>query len=197
MQRGRAQRVGGLKRVTALMPAPAAAALADMHSEPAAQPPRLGQLVLILVLGPLLLDLPAALAPRRMRRVELLINLLWRLTMTMPPVLLTRPTTGPTRTPRTLPARERRRLTLPSTPRLLQAGPPASPTRARSRSFSASSRETSPHNPSFSASSAEHRAANRASSSTGSAGSTSTSDSVTATTATQIRRRLHNPCSTR
>jgi hypothetical protein len=66
---GRAQRVGGLKRVTTLMPASAAPALADMHSEPATQPPRLGQLVLMLVLGALVLDLPAALAPRRKRRV--------------------------------------------------------------------------------------------------------------------------------
>jgi hypothetical protein len=102
------------------MPASAAAALADMHSEPAAQPPRLGQLVLILVLGALVLDLPAALAPRRKRRLELLIELIWRLTVTMPPVLLTRPTTRPTRPLRTLPARERSRLTLPRTPGFLQ-----------------------------------------------------------------------------
>jgi hypothetical protein len=39
--------------VPALVAAPAATALADMHREPAAQPPRLNQLVLLLILDPL------------------------------------------------------------------------------------------------------------------------------------------------
>ena len=83
--------------MTALMPAPAAAALADMHREPATQPPRLGKLILILVLDPLLLDLPATLTPRDKRRVQLLIDLPRRLTMTMPAVIITRPPTRPAR----------------------------------------------------------------------------------------------------
>jgi hypothetical protein len=91
-----------------------------MHSKPTADRSRLGQLILILVLDPLLHDLPTALAPIRQRCVKLLINLLGGLTVTVPPVLLAGPTTRPTRTPRRLPARERRRLTLGRTPRLLQ-----------------------------------------------------------------------------
>ena len=106
--------------MAALMPASAAPALADMHSEPAADRPRLGQLVLILKLDALVHDLPATLTPRRKRRVELLIHLPRRLAMTMPAVLLARPATRPTRPPLRLPARERRRLTLPRPPRLLQ-----------------------------------------------------------------------------
>ena len=44
--------------MAALMAAPATAALADMHSEPTTKALGLGQLVLILVLDPLLQDLP-------------------------------------------------------------------------------------------------------------------------------------------
>jgi hypothetical protein len=106
--------------MTALTATPAAAALANVHSEPTTNPLGLGQLVLILELDPLLHDLPTALAPIHKRRIELLIDLHRRLTMTMPPVLLARTTTRPTRTPGRLPARERRRLTLGRTPRLLQ-----------------------------------------------------------------------------
>jgi hypothetical protein len=105
--------------VAALVATPAAAALADMHHEPATQPPRHGQLILILVLDPLLLDLPATLAPIRKRRVALLIDLPRRLTATMPAVRITRPPTRPARISGGLTARERRSLTLASTPRLL------------------------------------------------------------------------------
>jgi hypothetical protein len=75
--------------VTALMPTPATPALPDMHSEPPADRPRLGQLVLILVLGPVVLDLPTALTSRPERRVELRIDLPQRLAMPMPTVLIT------------------------------------------------------------------------------------------------------------
>ena len=182
--------------MTALMAAPTTPALADMHSEPTTHPPRLGQLVLILILAAHMIDLPAALTPRSKRRVELLIDPFWRLAVTIATVLITRPTTGPSRALGRLPARERRRLTLPCAPRLPQltfqlADP------SRSRSFSPNSREISPHNPSLSVDSPKHLAANRASSSTGSAGNTSTRDAVTATTTTPVRRGLHNPCSTR
>jgi hypothetical protein len=102
------------------MPTPATTTLPDMHREPAAHPPRLGQLVLILVPGAHMIDLPAALTPRLTRSIELLINLLGRLTMSMPAVLATRPTTRATRIPRRLAARERRRLTLARTSCLLQ-----------------------------------------------------------------------------
>ena len=102
------------------MPTSTATTLSDMHREPAAHPPRLGQLILILVLGADMIDLPATLTPRLTRSIELLINLLGRLTMSMPAVLATRPTTRTTRTPRRLAARERRRLTLTRTSRLLQ-----------------------------------------------------------------------------
>jgi len=63
---------------------------------------------------------------------------------------------------------------------------------AHSRSFSRNSRETSPYDPS--SASAEHRAANPASSSPGSAGRTSTSGPVTATTAIKNPVGLNNPC---
>ncbi len=102
------------------MPTSAATTLPDMHREPAAHPPRLGQLVLILVLGAHMIDLPAALTPRLTRSIELLINLLGRPTMSMPAVLATRPTTPTTRIRRRLAARERCRLTLARTSRLLQ-----------------------------------------------------------------------------
>src|SRR5205823_6313523 len=72
------------KGVAALMAAPTTGALADMHREATTDRPWLGQLVLILVLDPLLQDLPTALAPLTKRRVELLINLPRRLTVTMP-----------------------------------------------------------------------------------------------------------------
>jgi hypothetical protein len=103
-----------------LVTAPTSTALADMHREAAAHPPRLGQLVLILVLNPLLLDLSATRATIDQRRLELLIDLPRRLTVTMPAVLITRPPTRPTRIPARLSTRKRRRLTLPRTPRLLQ-----------------------------------------------------------------------------
>ena len=74
--------------MTALMPTPATATLPDMHNEPPADRPRLGQLLLILVLGPLVLDLPATPTPRHQRRVELLIHLSRCLAVTMLAVLL-------------------------------------------------------------------------------------------------------------
>ena len=104
----------------ALMTTPATAALADMHREPAAHPPRLRQLILILELDPLLEDLPATLTPIPKQRLVLLINLPRRLTVTMPAVITTRPPPRPTRSLGRLPTRERRRLTLGSTARLLQ-----------------------------------------------------------------------------
>ena len=73
------------------MPTSAATTLPDMHREPAAHPPRLGQLVLILVLGAHTIDLPAALTPRLTPSIELHTDLLGRLTMSMPAVLATRP----------------------------------------------------------------------------------------------------------
>jgi hypothetical protein len=91
-----------------------------MHSKPTTDPPRLGQLILILVLDPVLLDLTATLTPRLQRRVELLINLPRRLAMPVPTMLIPRPAPRPTRALLRLPARERRRLTLPRPPRLLQ-----------------------------------------------------------------------------
>jgi hypothetical protein len=106
--------------MTALMPPPATAARSDMHSEPATHTPRLGQLVLILELDPVLLDLPTTLTPRQKRRVELLINLARGLAMPMPTVIITRPTPRPARVLLRLPTRERRRLTLPRPTRLLQ-----------------------------------------------------------------------------
>ena len=72
--------------MTALMAAPTAAALADVHSEPATNRARLGQFVLILQLRPFVLDLPATLAPRSERRVELLTDLPKRLPVSMPAV---------------------------------------------------------------------------------------------------------------
>jgi hypothetical protein len=69
------------------MTAPATRTFADMDSEPATDRPRLGQLVLILKLDPLLLDLPTTPTPRPERRDELLIHLPRRLAMTMLAVL--------------------------------------------------------------------------------------------------------------
>ena len=106
--------------MTALMAAPAAAALTDMHRKPATDRPWLGQLVLILELDPLLANLPTALAPLRQRRVNLLIDLARRLAVSMPTVLITGPPTRPARTVRRLPTRERRRLPLPRPPRFFQ-----------------------------------------------------------------------------
>ena len=106
--------------MTALMPAPATRALPDVHSEPTTDPPRLGQLILILVLDPVLLDLTATLTPRLQWRVELLIDLPWRLAMPMATVIIPRPAPRPARVRLRLPARERRRLTLPRPTRLLQ-----------------------------------------------------------------------------
>lgn len=73
------------------MPPSAAPAHADMHREPATHPPWLGKLILILVLDPLLPDLPATLTPIRKRRVQLLIDLPRPLTVTMPAVIITQP----------------------------------------------------------------------------------------------------------
>lgn len=81
--------------MTSLVAAPAATALANMNREATTDRSRLGQLLLILVLDPLLQDLPTALAPIHKRRIELLIYPPRRLTMPMPAVLPTRP---PTRT---------------------------------------------------------------------------------------------------
>ena len=127
----------------ALLAASATGTLADVHREPAAQSPRLGQLVLILVLGPLMLDLAATLAPRRQRRVELLIDFPGRLTVPMPAVLIPATTTRPARLGLRLPARERRRLTLGRPARLLQLALQL-PDLARSRTFSPESRTTRP-----------------------------------------------------
>jgi len=102
------------------MAAPTAAALADVHSEPATNRARLGQFVLILKLRPFVLDLPATLASRSERRVELLIDHPRRLPVPIPAVFLSRTTTRPARLRLRLTARERRRLTLPRTPCLLQ-----------------------------------------------------------------------------
>jgi hypothetical protein len=102
------------------MSAPATAARADTHRDATADHSRLGQLILILKLDLLLKDLPTTLAPIRQRRVKLLINLHRRLTMTMPPVLGPSASTQPAWILRTITARERRRLTLARSPRLLQ-----------------------------------------------------------------------------
>jgi hypothetical protein len=59
-----------------------------MHSEPATQPPWLWQLILILILDPVLLDLPTTPTPRPERRVEFLIDLPRRHAMPMPTVLI-------------------------------------------------------------------------------------------------------------
>jgi len=75
--------------------------------------------------------------------------------------------------------------------------PSSLPTRASSRSFSPVTRVNSTHNRSFSAANTEHNAASRSTSASGSAENTSTSDTVTATTTTRVRGRLHNPCYTR
>jgi hypothetical protein len=91
-----------------------------MHREPTAQPPRLWKLILVLVLDSLLPDLPATLTHIDKRRVQFLINLRRRLTVTMPPMIITRPSTRPTCTPRRLATGEWRRLTLGRPPRLLQ-----------------------------------------------------------------------------
>jgi hypothetical protein len=91
-----------------------------MHREPAAHHPRLGQLVLILKLDTILDDLPATPTPRFQRRVELLINLPRRLTMTVLAVIITRPAPGPASLLLGLSAGERRRLALPRPTRLLK-----------------------------------------------------------------------------
>lgn len=106
--------------MTALVAATTTGTFADVHREPPSDRPRLGQLILVLVLDPLLLDLPATLTPRRQRRVELLVDLLRRLAMTMPAVPLSRPAARTDRSRLRRPARERRRLTLGSPPRLLK-----------------------------------------------------------------------------
>jgi hypothetical protein len=116
----------------ALMPATTTPTFADMHSKPSTDRPRLGQLVLILVLGPLVLDLPATPAPRGQGRVEFLINLPRRLTVPMRAVLIPGPAPRSTRLRLRFPAGERRRLTLPRPPRVLQLplelpDPPAQP----------------------------------------------------------------------
>jgi hypothetical protein len=91
-----------------------------MHAKPPTHRTRIRQLILVLILDALLDDLPTAFAPRNQRRVELLINSSGRLPMPMPAVLLARPTTQPPLRLVGLPARERRRLTLPRPTRLLQ-----------------------------------------------------------------------------
>jgi hypothetical protein len=74
--------------MTALMTTPATAALPDMHPKPTTDRPRVGQLVLILKLAAFLLDLPATPTPWRQRRVKLLIDLPWRLAVTMLAVIV-------------------------------------------------------------------------------------------------------------
>jgi hypothetical protein len=74
--------------MTALMTTPATAALSDMHPKPATDRSRVGQLVLILKLAAFLLDLPATSTPWRQRRVKLLIDLPWRLPVTVRAVLV-------------------------------------------------------------------------------------------------------------
>ncbi len=106
--------------MTALMPTPAATTLADMHPKPPADRSRLGKLVLILKLAALVLDLPTTFAPVNQQRVESLIHLLGRLAMTMLAVILPTATPRPARPRHRFPTRERRRLTLPRPPRLLQ-----------------------------------------------------------------------------
>ena len=54
--------------MTPLMAAPATATLADVHSEPPADRPRLGQLLLILKVRALMLDLSTTITPRHQRR---------------------------------------------------------------------------------------------------------------------------------
>jgi hypothetical protein len=92
--------------VTALMPAPAAPALADVHREPATDRPRHRQLVLILGRGPLVLDLATTLTPRREWRVQLLVDLPGRLPVPMLAVLLPRPASRPARSGLRLPPRD-------------------------------------------------------------------------------------------
>ncbi len=106
--------------MTALMTAPAAATLADMHPKPATDRSGLGQLVLVLKLAALMLDLPATLTPINQQRIELLIHLPRRLAMTMLAVIIPRPASRPARRRLRLPTRERRRLALGHPPRLLQ-----------------------------------------------------------------------------
>ena len=100
--------------MAALMAPSTTRARPDMHAKPPTHRSRIRQLILVLILDPLLDDLPTALAPRNQRRVELLINSSARLSMPMPAVLLARPTTRPPLRLLGLPARERRRLTLPA-----------------------------------------------------------------------------------
>ena len=106
--------------MTALMPTTTTATLADMHREPSTERLRLWQLLLVLELRALMLDLSTALTPRRQRRHELLINLPGRLAMPVPAVLIPRPASRPAPLGLRLPARERRRKTLPSPTRLLK-----------------------------------------------------------------------------
>jgi len=102
------------------MAAPAKPTRADVHREPAAQHPRLRQLILTLKLDPVLDCLPATPTPRLKQRVELLINLARRLAMSMPTVIITRPAPRPASLLLGLPTGEQRRLALPRPPRLLQ-----------------------------------------------------------------------------
>jgi hypothetical protein len=183
--------------VTALMPTTAAATLADVHREPAMDGPRHRQLVLILVLGPLVLDLAATLTPRCEWRVELLIHLARRLTVPVLAVFLLRPAPRPARNGFGSPRENGAAWRFPAR-RASSSFPSSLPTLARSRSFSPASRAISPINRSFSANTDDENAnSHRSPSSDSPAGSTSTLDAATATTATQVRGRLHNPCPAR
>ena len=75
--------------MAALMPMPATPAAADEHTDLAADRSRLGQLLLPLRDNPLMLDLPAALAPIRNQRLERLINLPGRRPMAVTAMLIT------------------------------------------------------------------------------------------------------------
>lgn len=75
-RRGGAEGVGCLQGMAALVAAPAAAAAADLDLDPAAERPRLGDLLLILVGDPVELDLPAAFAAVGKRGAERLVDLL-------------------------------------------------------------------------------------------------------------------------
>ena len=73
---GRAEGIGCLQGVAALVAATAAPAVADPDVEAPTDRPQLGQLLLVLVGDPVELDLPAALAAIRKRGLEHLVDLL-------------------------------------------------------------------------------------------------------------------------
>jgi hypothetical protein len=181
--------------MTTLMAAPTAAALPDVHPKASPDRSRLGKFILVLKLAADVLDLPATLTPWGQRRVELLIHHSRRLAVTVPAVIIPRPPTRPTPGRVRLPTRERRRLTLPRSPRLLQL-----PLKRPNPSVQPLVLPRQPNylGPKLLILERQRRATRpQPTKLTGSASSTSTCDAVTATTATMIRRRQHNPCSAR